>query len=331
VPQVLVNSVAVAKALGAAAAAQRKPAKPVLACLMGQASLEEAFKAAHAAQIPAYTFPEDTVAACGVLWQRSRWQIADSRLQIADCRLQGVQAVERAKARREVQNAILLAKSAGRYTLDAVEARSLLDAYGIATPAEALATSPHDAARFGREIGFPVVLKVISADILHKTDVGGVILNVQDEQAASAGFETLVARASTAHPGAVIRGVQVQKMVAGGQEVIIGAKRDPTFGPLVMFGLGGIYVEVLRDVSFRLAPLTPEDAAEMIDEMRSAKLLGGVRGAPPADRDALINAIVCVGQLAADHPEIAELDINPLLVLPQGQGAVAVDARIILG
>ena len=119
-------------------------------------------------------------------------------------------------------------------------------------------------------------------------------------------------------------------MIAGGQEVIVGVKRDPTFGPLVMFGLGGVYVEALRDVSFRLAPLTAADAGEMIDEVRSAVLLKGLRGAPPADRAALVDAIVRVGQLAADHPEIAELDINPLLVLPEGQGVMAVDARIIL-
>ena len=119
-------------------------------------------------------------------------------------------------------------------------------------------------------------------------------------------------------------------MITGGQEVIVGIKRDPIFGPLVMFGLGGIYVEVLADVSFRLAPLTAADAEEMIDEVRSAKLLAGVRGAPAADRAALVDAIVRIGQLAADHPEIAELDVNPLLVLPEGQGAIAVDARIIL-
>jgi acetyltransferase len=125
-------------------------------------------------------------------------------------------------------------------------------------------------------------------------------------------------------------GVLVQEMITGGKEVILGMSKDPQFGPILMFGLGGIYVEALADVSFRLAPLTAEDAGEMIDEVRSAKLLSGLRGAPAADRAALMDAIVRVGQLAADHPEIAELDVNPLLVLPEGQGAMAVDARIIL-
>ena len=207
----------------------------------------------------------------------------------------------------------------------------MLAAYGITTPAEFLATSSDEAADFARRLGFPVVLKLISPDILHKTDIGGVILNMQDEEAAGAGFETIVARALAAHPGAHVRGVQVQKMISGGQEVIVGVTRDATFGPLVMFGLGGVYVEALADVSFRLAPLTAADAEEMIDEVRSARLLTGLRGAPAADRAALVDAIVRVGQLAADHPEITELDINPLLALPEGQGVIAVDARIILG
>jgi acyl-CoA synthetase (NDP forming) len=230
-----------------------------------------------------------------------------------------------------VQLEIRRAKSAGRRGLDAAEAAPLLAAYGIATPAEFLATSPSEAAAFARRIGFPVALKLISPEILHKSDIGGVILNVQDEGAASAGFEAMIARAHAAHPDAPVRGVQVQQMVTGGQEVIVGVTRDPTFGPLIMFGLGGVYVEALADVSFRLAPLTAADAWALLDEVRSARLLTGLRGAPAADRAALVDAIVRVGQLAADHPEITELDINPLLVLPEGQGVVAVDARIILG
>jgi len=206
----------------------------------------------------------------------------------------------------------------------------LVAAYGIPTPPERLATTPEEAAAMAREIGFPVVLKIVSPDILHKSDIGGVILDVRDAAAARAGFATLVARATTTQPAAVVRRVQVQKMVTGGQEVIVGVKRDPIFGPLVMFGLGGIYVEALADVSFRLAPLTEFDAWEMIGEVRSAKLLAGVRGAAPADRPALVDAIVRIGQLATERPEIAELDVNPLLVLPEGQGVVAVDVRVII-
>jgi acetyltransferase len=329
VPQALVDPVAVVQTFGAAAAAQPEPRKPVLACLMGEASLDAAFSAAHEGRVPAYTFPEDAVAAFGVLRQRSRSQMANRKRQGAEDMSQT--AIAHAKARREVQTAILLARSAGRYALDAVEASPLLEAYGIPTPPQFLATSPYDAVRFATEIGYPVALKLISPDILHKTDIGGVLLNIKDEKAVNAGFEKLVTRASAVHPGAHVRGVQVQQMIAGGQEVIIGIKRDPTFGPLVMFGLGGVYVEALADVSFRLAPLTAADAWEMLGEVRSARLLTGLRGAPAADRTALVDAIVRVGQLAADHPEIVELDINPLLALPEGRGVIALDARIILG
>ena len=335
VPQVLVNPVAVVRAFGAAAAAQSEPRKPVLACLMGEASLDAAFKAAHETQVPAYTFPEDAVAAFGVLWQRARWLERRGRGGEGQRGSRGAEEQggeeEGEKARREVHEAIRLARAEGRRGLDAAEAAPLLAAYGIATPAELLATSPCEAADFARRVGFPVVLKLISPDILHKTDIGGVILNVQDVEAARAGFETIVARALTAHPHAYVRGVQVQKMISGGQEVIVGVTRDATFGPLVMFGLGGVYVEALADVSFRLAPLTAADAEDLIDEVRSARLLTGLRGAPAADRAALVDAIVRVGRLAADHPEIVELDINPLLALPEGQGVLAVDARIILG
>jgi acetyltransferase len=216
-------------------------------------------------------------------------------------------------------------------SLDAAQSRAVLAAYGIPTPPDLLATTADEAAAFAEQIGYPVALKLASPNILHKTDVGGVLLGIANADAARAGFETILARARAAYPAAHIRGVQVQPMILGGQEVIIGVKRDPTFGPLVMFGLGGVYVEALADVSFRLAPLTPIDASEMIDEVRSARLLAGLRGAPPADRGALIDAIVRVGQLAADNPQISELDINPLLVLPQGRGALAVDARVILG
>jgi len=193
-----------------------------------------------------------------------------------------------------------------------------------------LASSPDQAAQFARQIRFPVALKLASPDILHKTEVGGVVLNLSDEDSVRSAYEAILLRARVAHPKAEIRGIQVQQMVAGGQEVIIGMKRDPAFGPLIMFGLGGVYVEALADVSFRLAPLSPQDAQEMIGEVRAAKLLAGLRGAPPADRSALVDAIVRIGQLAADFPEITELDVNPLLVLPAGQGAWAADVRMIL-
>jgi acetyl coenzyme A synthetase (ADP forming)-like protein len=328
VPQALVDATAVVNvfadvAASAAAEAQvvGRPAKPVVACLMGEASLAAPFAAAHAGRIPAYTFPEDAVRAFGALWQRAK----DVRkLQAAGEQPAAPLAPADVAAVRD------LLDPAQHPALDAAQSRAVLAVYGIATPPDLLATTPGEAAAYAQRIGFPVALKLASPDILHKTDVGGVLLNVEDADAARAGFETIVVRARAAHPTARIRGVQVQPMITGGQEVIVGVKRDPTFGPLVMFGLGGVYVEALADVSFRLAPLSPAEAAEMIDDVRSARLLAGLRGAPPADRAALIDALVHVSWLAAENPQIAELDINPLLVMPAGRGALAVDARIIL-
>jgi acetyltransferase len=322
VPQALVDSAGVVHAAAAAAATQ--PTKPVLLCLMGAACLEAAQQAAHAARIPAYVFPDEIVAAAGVLWQRSRWQARAHLTQSAGLS----PAAPAAAAARQM--ALQAAVAVGAHALDAHASEALLAAYGLPTPTSRLAVTADEAGPLAAAIGFPVALKLISPDLLHKTDVGGVLLNVRDEEEARAGFEAIMARARAAQPHARLRGVLIQQMLCGGQEVIIGVQRDPTFGPLVMFGLGGILVEVLADVSFRLAPLTRQDAEEMIAEVRGARLLDGVRGQPPADRAALVEALVRVGQMAVDHPQISELDINPLLVMPAGQGVVAVDARVIL-
>ncbi len=275
VPQVLVNSAGVVKAWSAA---MRKSVtgKPVLACLMGAASLDEALAAAHAAQHPGL-----------YLSRRGRGGL---RRPGPACPVAG-RGTPRAGAPVGVDperaGACLAAtRLAGRVALDAAEGREVLSAYGIPTPADLLATTPDEAAAYAAQIGFPVVLKLASPDILHKTDVGGVVVGVQSEAQARDSFAAILQRARTAHPGARIRGVQVQKMIEGGQEVIIGVKRDPTFGPLVMFGLGGVYVEALADVSFRPAPLTPGEVQEMIGEVRSARLLSGLRGAAAADRAA---------------------------------------------
>jgi acetate---CoA ligase (ADP-forming) len=319
VPQALNNPEAVVQALSDASQAHTNY-KPLLVCLMGEASLRDAFQKAHEKRIPAYTFPEDAIASFGILYRRSKWNSTPH---------------DRASIPEEwdmeqAQSLLEEAKSSGRLALDAAEGRSILQAAGIPVPSDLLATNPDEAAEYARQVGFPVALKLASPDILHKTDIGGVILSIQDEASARKGFQTIVSQACAAHPEAQIRGVQVQKMIAGGQEVILGVKRDPTFGPLMMFGLGGIYVETLADVSFRLAPLTRLDAEEMLAEVRSAKLLAGIRGTPPSDREALIEVMLRLGWLAASCPSIKELDINPLLVLPEDQGVMAVDVRIIL-
>ncbi len=315
VPQAVVDPVAVVEAL-AGAAQSAASVKPLLACLMGEASLDAAMRAAHRHRIPAYTFPEAAVAAFGILRQRARWLATDHPSPTPP---DGVDL--------QAARALIAAADMGvRQMLDAVTGQAILRASGIAMPSDGLATTPDAAAAIGREIGFPVVLKLISAEIAHKTEVGGILLGIRDEAAARAGFRTLLARAGAA----TVRGVQVQHQIAGGREVILGVKRDATFGPLVMFGMGGIYTEALADVSFRLAPLTRRDAEEMIDDVRAAAILAGLRGERPADRTAVIDALLRVSWIAWHCPEISELDLNPLLALPDGEGALAVDVRIVL-
>ena len=220
------------------------------------------------------------------------------------------------------------AKAAGREALTAPEARELCEAYGITVPGEALARSAAEAASAAGRIGFPVVMKIVSPQILHKTEAGGVILGVKSAQEAEQAYTQLLQNAHNYDPKAEIQGVQIQQMLGGGQEVIIGAVTDPAFGKLVAFGLGGVLVEVLKDITFRLAPASSEDALSMLDSIAAAEILRGVRGAPPVDRTALANMIERVSHLVSDFSEIAELDLNP--VFATEHGATAADVRVVL-
>jgi acetyl coenzyme A synthetase (ADP forming)-like protein len=220
------------------------------------------------------------------------------------------------------------AKAAGRGALTAPEAKSICEAYGIAIPKEGVAANAAEAAKLASSIGFPVVMKIVSPQILHKTEAGGVVVGVKSAEAAQEAFNTIVANARRYKSDATIDGVQVQQMLAGGQEVIIGAVTDPAFGKLVAFGLGGVLVEVLKDITFRLAPATREDALSMLDSIAAAEILRGVRGSEAVNREALATMIVNVSQLVADFPEIAELDLNP--VFATAAGATAADVRVVL-
>ncbi len=219
------------------------------------------------------------------------------------------------------------AKTEKRTSLTAPEGRLLCEAYGIAVPKEGVGRSPADAAKLATKIGYPVVLKIVSPGILHKTEAGGVLVGVKSAAEVKSGYVKIIAGAKKYDSKARIDGVQVQQMVAGGQEVIVGAVTDPSFGKLVAFGLGGVLVEVMKDITFRLAPTSKSEAAAMLDEIAAAKVLKGVRGAPAADRQALIDMIVNVSRLVTDFPEIAELDLNP--VFARAKGAVAADVRIV--
>src|SRR5439155_2892648 len=219
-------------------------------------------------------------------------------------------------------------RAEGRTALTASEGKRVCEAYGIPVPQEGLATSAHEAVRLAQEIGYPVVLKIVSTDILHKTDAGGVLTGRTSAAAVEQGYATILANARAYKPDARILGVQVQQMLPAAQEVIVGAITDPSFGKLVAFGLGGVLVEVMQDVTFRLAPATRQDAIAMLDGIAGAAVLQGVRGAAGVDREALGALIENVSHLVHDFPEINEMDLNP--VFASRAGATAVDVRIVV-
>lgn len=213
--------------------------------------------------------------------------------------------------------------------LNEVESKLMLEEAGIATSGASLATSREQAVEIAGELGFPAVLKVLSADIPHKSDMGGVKLGLADVEAVAVAYDEIMEALKARVPGARLDGVSVQKMAAPGIEVIVGVSRDPQFGPLLMFGLGGVFVEVLKDVAFRLIPLTDLDVSEMMSEVRGMALLEGYRGAEAADVESLKRLLLAVSALVEEHPEIVELDLNPVFVY--SDGVVAVDARVVLG
>ncbi|MFQ6077174.1 MAG: acetate--CoA ligase family protein [Candidatus Bathyarchaeia archaeon] len=231
---------------------------------------------------------------------------------------------EREKANVIIENIRL----EGRRSLTEHESKGILKAYGIPTTREGLAVNLEAALGLAEEIGFPLVLKVCSPDVVHKSDIGGVIVGLKTPSEVKEAYGGIVESVSKHKPRARILGVLVQEMVPPGHEVIVGATRDAQFGPVVMFGLGGVFVEVLRDVSFRLAPLTREEALELMRETRGFRLLEGFRGSKPADLEALADVVTKVGRIITELPEITEIDINPLFVY--NKGVVAVDARVIL-
>jgi acyl-CoA synthetase (NDP forming) len=220
------------------------------------------------------------------------------------------------------------ARSAGRVLLTEVEAKTVLAAAGVPIVQTRLARTPEEAVKLAREIGFPVVLKIVSPQIVHKSDIGGVKLGLASAQEVETAFAAIAAATRRAEPQAAIDGVSVQPLAKPGVEVIIGAITDPQFGPTLMFGLGGVHVEVLKDVAFRLAPLTPRDAQQMLQEIKGLPLLQGHRGQPPVNLEALEKTLLQVSHLLETHPEIKELDLNPLFAYPDG--CLAVDARIVL-
>ena len=228
----------------------------------------------------------------------------------------------------QTSSIISRAKQEGRKTLLEPEAKTVCAEYGIPVTKFKVAVSEDEAASFASEIGYPIVLKIVSPDVIHKSDAGGVMVNLKSPAEVSVAYQKILENVKKYKPDAQIAGILVQEMAPQSTEVIVGAIKDPQFGPTVMFGLGGIFVEILKDVSFRIAPLTADDAMDMITELKAYPLLKGYRNTPPADIDALVEILCSTSRLVMDNPEIKELDLNP--VLAYEKGAKAVDARIIL-
>jgi acyl-CoA synthetase (NDP forming) len=220
------------------------------------------------------------------------------------------------------------ARQQGRTLLTELESKQVLHDLGIPTTLGQLATSEEEAVRAAEAMGYPVVLKIASPDIVHKSDVGGVTLHLQDGEAVHQAFRAMQQSVAAQAPGARVDGISVQPMAAPGVEVIVGMSKDATFGPVLMFGLGGVLVEVLKDVTFRIVPLSQRDAREMIHDIQGFPVLAGYRGAAPADLEALQHILLTLSVFVASTPEIKEIDLNPIYVY--AQGALAVDARMLL-
>jgi acetate---CoA ligase (ADP-forming) len=300
-------------------AAKSQTPKPIAACLFGVNDLSREVALLEDSGVPAFTFPEEAVQGLGALARYHAWSVRP-RTEVRKF------AVDHAAARAAIERA----RKEGATVLPEYAARALLSAYGIRFPTVERVTTLDQAVGAADAIGYPIVLKVVSPDISHKTDVGGVAVGIHDAASLRTAWESMHQSLAAKAPQAQIAGFEVESEVEDGKEVLVGVQRDPLFGPIVVFGLGGIYVEVLRDVTFRLAPVRPLSARHMVESVKAFPLLQGVRGEPPGDLDGLTEAIERVSQLAVEMPEVLELDINPLIVRPVRQGVVAVDARVVL-
>ena len=293
--------------------------KPVLASFLGHVDVSAGVKILEQHGIPNYEFPENAARSLGAMARYTQW-------------LKRPRTTERrfdvdAEAVRKVFAHV---RSEGRTFLPEVDALAVLNAYGFPTLKHGLAKTADEAIALLKKIGAPVVLKIVSPDVVHKVDVGGVLLNISTPEEARVGFEKITNGVKQKLPSARLLGVEVVQQTSKGVEVILGISKDPAFGHIIMFGLGGTYVEVFKDVSFRLVPIRELGARNMINSIRAAKVFEGFRGEPPADTDSIAECLERLSQLVSDFPEIVELDINPLIVHAHGQGAHVADARVVL-
>ena len=314
-PQNMTRPLELAEKLGAA----HKGKKPMLAVFMGGTEVVAAKEKLMALGIPNYTSPDRAVTALRAMCDYAAWKRRPARM------------VTRFPVnRRRVDRIINVQERSGITQIGEVEAKEILRAYDFNILGGQLAQTGDEAVEIAERIGYPVVLKISSPDIIHKSDFGGVRINLANAEQVRDAFDLMLLRIQKRAPNAHLRGAYVEKMGQRGREVILGMTRDPQFGPMLMFGLGGIFVEVMKDVTFHLAPITAEEAMQMLKGTRSYALLQGARGQAPVDLEALAGALQRISQLVTDYPEIRELDINPFIVGPVGVQAYVADARMTL-
>ena len=316
-PQAMTDSLTTAKHI---VEISKKQDKPVITVFMGGNWVDKATDYLKDNGIPCFNFPEKGIKTLNALYKYSR------HLKLPELDPPEFDDIDR-DAVRKIFDGV---KADGRNVLFPHEAMNVAEAYGITAPASSLAKTADEAVVSANKMGYPVVMKIVSPEIMHKTDIGGVELNLSNSNMVSIAFDEIMRKSRKAQPLAKIYGITVDKMVPRGREMIIGMSRDPQFGPMVMFGLGGIYVNFLKDVAFRLAPMNEREAQHMMEETKSYSLLQGVRGETPADIDKLREAIIRVGHLVWDFPELKDLDINPIFVYDEGKGVNALDVKITL-
>jgi len=321
-PQAMTEPAATAKVIvkvahRSIARGAKNPEKPILACFLGAGKIREGIKILRDGKIPCYDSPESAVGTIKAMADYVRWRNRPKRV----VKLFPVN-------RRKVENVIERNLRRGSREIGETDSKAILQAYGFKTPEGSIANTAEQAVNTAEQLGYPVVLKIWSSEIVHKSDVGGVKLGLNSAEEVRDAFDLMMYRIPKKLPRANILGVLVEKMYMIGKEVILGMNRDPHFGPLMMFGMGGIMVEVLKDVSFYLAPLTSEEAKQMLINTRTYQILKGVRGQEGVDIDAIAEGLQRLSQLVTEFPQIQELDINPYMVGPPGTTPIAVDARM---
>ncbi|HEV3433152.1 MAG TPA: acetate--CoA ligase family protein [Nitrososphaera sp.] len=300
---------------------QQFPNKTILASLMGLAEGIENRRIMSEGGIPYYLYSEPAIRTLKAMYDFKKWINEASKKKTT---------LQFTKDTAKVKSIFESVRKSGRNNLLEEEGYEVLEAYGFPTPKSILCTTEQECINAARQIGYPLVMKIVSPDIIHKSDAGGVKVGIKTEDELRNSFKTVTENALKYKSDAKVKGVLVQEMVKSAKETILGASQDPTFGPVIMFGLGGIYVEVLKDVVFRIVPIDEQEAINMVESIKTIKLLKGVRGEKSSDFKAISDSLQRLSQLVVDFPEIKEFDINPLLVLEEGKGARVVDARIIL-